>query len=100
MLRKLARLFTIKTRWEAYLVIYAIAIGAVTRGFHYLEAGPCCAWLRERGPAKLRMFAEGGHPVSVIVLDPGLGFARLRLRRGTVGADSQVGGFSQLLVSR
>ena len=40
MLRKLARLFTIKTRWEAYLVIYAIAVGAVTRGFHYLDLYP------------------------------------------------------------
>jgi hypothetical protein len=40
MLRKLARLFTIKTRWEAYLVIYAIAVGAVTRGIHYLDLYP------------------------------------------------------------
>jgi hypothetical protein len=40
MIRKLARLFTIKTRWEAYLVIYAIAVGAVTRGFLYLDQYP------------------------------------------------------------
>ena len=37
MLRKVGRLFTIKTRWEAWLVIYAIALGAVERGRHYLE---------------------------------------------------------------
>jgi hypothetical protein len=36
MLRKIARLFTIKTRFEAWLVIYAIAVGAVERGQHYL----------------------------------------------------------------
>jgi hypothetical protein len=36
-LRKIARLFTIKTRLEAWLVIYAIALGAVERGRLYLE---------------------------------------------------------------
>ncbi len=40
MLRKVARLFTIKTRFEAWLVIYAIALGAVERGRHYLEIYP------------------------------------------------------------
>ena len=40
MLRKVARLFTIKTHWEAYLVIYAIALGAITRGLHYLDQYP------------------------------------------------------------
>ncbi len=40
MLRKLGRLFTIKTRLEAWLVIYAIALGAVERGRHYLEIYP------------------------------------------------------------
>ena len=40
MLNKLGRLFTIKTRLEAWLVIYAIALGAVERGRHYLETYP------------------------------------------------------------
>lgn len=40
MLRKFGRMFTIKTRWEAWLVIYAIALGAVERGRHYLEIYP------------------------------------------------------------
>ena len=40
MLRKIGRLFTIKTRFEAWLVIYAIALGAVERGRHYLDAYP------------------------------------------------------------
>jgi hypothetical protein len=39
-LRKIGRLFTIKTRVEAWLVIYAIAVGAVERGRHYLETYP------------------------------------------------------------
>src|SRR5215213_11864991 len=40
MFRKLGRLFTIKTRTEAWLIIYAIAVGAVERGRHYLELYP------------------------------------------------------------
>ena len=40
MLRKLGRLFTIKTRTEAWLVTYAIAVGAVERGQHYLAQYP------------------------------------------------------------
>ena len=46
MLKKIGRLFTIKTRFEAWLVIYAIALGAVERGRHYLETYPGWAgWL-------------------------------------------------------
>jgi len=40
MLKRLARLFTIKTRFEAFLVIYAIAVGAVERGQHYMLQYP------------------------------------------------------------
>ena len=40
MLRKIGRLFTIKTRLEAFAVIYALAVGAVTRGYHYMEVYP------------------------------------------------------------
>ena len=40
MLRKVGRLFKIKTRFEAWLVTYAIALGAVERGRHYLETYP------------------------------------------------------------
>ncbi|HVM23465.1 MAG TPA: hypothetical protein VM308_09250 [Sphingomicrobium sp.] len=46
MLKKIGRLFQIKTRFEAWLVIYAIAIGAVERGRHYLDAYPgVSGWL-------------------------------------------------------
>jgi hypothetical protein len=40
MLRRIARLFVITSRWEAYLIIYALALGAMTRGVHYLEVYP------------------------------------------------------------
>jgi len=39
-LRKISRLFVIKTRLEAYLVTYAIAVGAVERGVHYMQNYP------------------------------------------------------------
>jgi hypothetical protein len=40
MRQKIARLFTIKTRAEAWLVTYAIAVGAVERGRHYMDIYP------------------------------------------------------------
>lgn len=40
MLRKVSRLFVIKTRVEAFLIIYALALGAASRGAHYLTEYP------------------------------------------------------------
>lgn len=40
MLQNIGRLFTIKTRAEAYLIIYALALGATSRGAAYLEQYP------------------------------------------------------------
>jgi hypothetical protein len=40
MVRRLARLLVIKNRFEAYAVIYAIAVGACSRGFLYLDQYP------------------------------------------------------------
>ncbi len=40
MLTKLARLFVIKTRPEAFMIIYALATGAVQRGQVYLGQYP------------------------------------------------------------
>ncbi|WP_375290282.1 hypothetical protein [Qipengyuania sp.] len=40
MFRKIARLFVIKTNFEAYLIIYALALGATARGAAYLEQFP------------------------------------------------------------
>jgi hypothetical protein len=49
----LKRLFTIKTKFEAFLAIYAMALGATARGLHYIDQYPgfggellfltCCA---------------------------------------------------------
>gem|GEM_PF-182837 len=40
MLQKISRLFVIKTRWEAFMIIYALALGAVERGSAYLTRFP------------------------------------------------------------
>lgn len=40
MLAKVKRLFTVKTRFEAFLMIYALALGACERGIHYLGQYP------------------------------------------------------------
>lgn len=46
---RLARLFTIKTRFEAFAIIYALALGAISRGMEYLEHYP--------GPLGMLLFA-------------------------------------------
>ena len=50
---KVKRLFVIKTRWEAYLIIYALALGAMTRGADYTVEYP--GW-----PGYLLMAATAG----------------------------------------
>ena len=40
MLTRVARLFVIKTKFEAFLVIYGLGTGAVERGLHYLGQYP------------------------------------------------------------
>ena len=40
MVKKLLRLFVIKSRPEAWAIIYALALGAVTRGLRYHDVYP------------------------------------------------------------
>jgi len=40
MLRKIGRLFVIKTRVEAFVIIYALALGATARGSAYIHQFP------------------------------------------------------------
>ncbi len=40
MLKKIARLFVIKTRFEACLIIFALGMGAVERGKVYVDVFP------------------------------------------------------------
>lgn len=46
MIARLKSLFIIKTKFEAFLVIYGLALGAVERGLHYVEQYPgLTGWL-------------------------------------------------------
>ena len=40
MVTRIARLFTIKTKFEAFLIIYGLGVGAVERGVHYMQQYP------------------------------------------------------------
>ncbi|WP_298670638.1 hypothetical protein [uncultured Sphingomonas sp.] len=37
---RIARLFVIKTKFEAFLIIYTLGTGAIERGTHYLHDFP------------------------------------------------------------
>ncbi|MBH2000591.1 MAG: hypothetical protein I8H96_15850 [Sphingomonadaceae bacterium] len=39
-MERIKRLFTIKTKFEAFLVIYALALGAAERGIVYMQQYP------------------------------------------------------------
>jgi hypothetical protein len=40
MISRMSRLFVIKSKFEAFLIIYGLAMGAVERGVHYLDTFP------------------------------------------------------------
>lgn len=40
MFTRIARLFTIKTKFEAFMVIYGLGLGATERGVHYVHEYP------------------------------------------------------------
>lgn len=73
MLSKIGRLFQIRTRLEAWLVIYAIALGAVERGRHYLDAFPGFGGWLLAFACTLVVFVAGGKLLdSVRAPDPAL----------------------------
>ena len=87
MLKKIGRLFTIKTRFEAWLVIYAIALGAVERGRHYLDTYPGMGgWLLAIACTGVVFIAGGKLLDSVRPAQPALaqGSYRAPIRRRTI----------------
>jgi hypothetical protein len=88
MLSKIGRLFVIKTRFEAWLVIYAIALGAVERGQHYMAQYPgASGWILALACTGV-VFVAGAKlldsvkPVAAIVAGPD----SAPVRRGTIGS--------------
>ncbi|MBB3763278.1 protein-S-isoprenylcysteine O-methyltransferase Ste14 [Sphingomicrobium lutaoense] len=89
MVKKLARLFVIKTRFEAYAVTYAIALGAISRGQVYLQQYPgsgglllfaCCLALPFIAGAKLLDAVRARPEKPAVAAGPYLPQTRLRKR--------------------
>lgn len=58
---RLARLCTIKTKFEAFLVIYGLGLGAVERGMHYLQQYPGVGGKLLFVVCPLAVFIAGAH---------------------------------------
>lgn len=93
MLKKIARLFIIKTRFEAMAVIYALALGAVTRGLDYLDQYPgVTGWLLFAACTGA-VFMAGAKILDATRPDKGLRRRRSDLQRIDEGAN--IGSLSQ-----
>lgn len=60
MLARAARLFTLKTKFEVFLVIYGLGTGAVERGVHYLQLYPGYGGWLLFGLSPIAVFMAGG----------------------------------------
>ena len=60
MLQRTARLFTIKTKFEAFLVIYGLALGACDRGADYLGQYPGAGGWMLFAACPIAVFMAGG----------------------------------------
>lgn len=67
---RLVRLFTIKTKFEAFLVIYGLATGAVERGFHYQHQFPGVAGWLLFSVCPIAVFMAGGRILDSIDAAP------------------------------
>lgn len=84
MLRRVGRLFVIKTRWEAMAVIYALALGAVERGQHYLATYPGLGGWLLAGACTGAVFLAGAKLMELTRRDSGV-----RRRRTDLTTSSQ-----------
>lgn len=60
MWRRVSRLFVIKTKFEAFVVIYGLGTGAVERGMHYLHDYPGFGGKLLFAVCPLAVFMAGG----------------------------------------
>jgi hypothetical protein len=68
MFRKIARLFTVKTKFEAFLLIYALALGAVQRGRDYLVEYPGVMGQLLFAACACAVFMAGGKILEAVAL--------------------------------
>ena len=69
---RFARLFVIKTKFEAFLVIYGLGTGAVERGMHYLERYPGAGGWLLAGACTVAVFMAGGRILDAIDREAGV----------------------------
>lgn len=66
---RIKRLFTIETKFEAFLVIYGLSLGAVERGLHYLKLYPgTIGWIMF-AVCPLAVFIAGGKLIDAVARD-------------------------------
>lgn len=70
--RRIARLFVVKTKFEAFLLIYALAAGAVERGMTYLHRFPGTAGWIMFVACTLVVFMAGGKILDGVERDAAL----------------------------
>lgn len=66
MFDRIRRLFTIKTKFEAFVVTYGLATGAVERGLHYLHAYPGWSGWLMFSVCPIAVFMAGGKILDAI----------------------------------
>ena len=66
---RVIRLFTIKTKFEAFLVIYGLGLGAVERGAHYLAQYPGVGGKLLFAVCPIAVFMAGARILHSIELD-------------------------------
>ena len=72
MLTRLKNLFTIKSKFEAFLVIYGLAVGAVERGFHYMQMYPGIGGKLMFAVCPIAVFMAGARLIDSIDADRGV----------------------------
>lgn len=63
---RFARLFIIKTKFEAFLVIYGLGLGAVERGVHYLQQYPGYGGWMLFAACPIAVFMAGGRIIDSV----------------------------------
>lgn len=69
MYTRVASLFRIKTKFEAFLVIYGLGLGAVERGFHYVQQYPGLGGWLLFSACPIAVFMAGGRLLDSIEQD-------------------------------
>lgn len=63
---RFTRLFVIKTKFEAFLIIYGLGLGAVERGVHYLRDYPGVGGWLLFGLCPIAVFMAGGRILEAV----------------------------------